>query len=234
MRLFWFILGALFSLTNGKPSPHQLTKANNVTNSSLSLTGTLPIPLFSLPTLVPDPSFRPDVYDLEAIRNTLAHYPLAIDGKNFPSLSLVFATDAAADYAAPLGVLTPLSTIEAELEAALAPVTTQHLFGTQVIDILSPISAFSLTYYTATHFGVGVYYGEIVTAHGQYQDVWKRQADLTWRISHRNLVYMVNQNSYWKWDSTLILIRVRYLEISRSFYHNKMRAEAILQQIDVN
>jgi len=189
MQFIWPILWALFGLANAKP-PHQLTKANNITNASLSLTGTIPLPLFNLPTLVTGPSLRPDTYDLEAIRNTLAHYPLAIDGKNFPSLSLVFAPNAAANYSAPLGVLTPLSTIEAELEAGLAHVTTQHLFGTQVIDILSPISAFSVTYYTATHFGVGIYYGEIVTAHGQYQDVWTRQADLTWKISHRNLLYM--------------------------------------------
>lgn len=36
-----------------------------------------------------------DVYN--AIRNTLAHYPLAIDGKQFSDLSLVFTPDAVAN-----------------------------------------------------------------------------------------------------------------------------------------
>jgi ketosteroid isomerase-like protein len=167
-------------------------KRNPATSTStLSITGTVPIPLYDLPTLVPGSSFQADPYDVEAIRNTMSHYPLAIDGKNFAALSLVFAPDAVANYTAPLGVLTPLSTIEAALGASLAPVTTQHFLGTQVIDILSPTTAFSLTYFIATHFGVGIYYGETATAHGQYQDVWTRQADLSWRISHRSFAYMV-------------------------------------------
>jgi hypothetical protein len=36
-----------------------------------------------------------DAYN--AIRNTLAHYPLAIDGKQFSDLSLVFTPDAVAN-----------------------------------------------------------------------------------------------------------------------------------------
>ncbi len=121
----------------------------------------------------------------------MSHYPLAVDGKNFQALSLVFASDAVANYSAPLNVLTRLSIIEAVPPASLAAVTTQHALNTQIIDILSPTAAFSVTYYTPTHFGVGIYYGETVTAYGQYQDVWTRQPGLSWRISHRNLVYIV-------------------------------------------
>jgi hypothetical protein len=161
------------------------------TETTISLTGTVPIPLYDLPTLVPGTSFQADPYDVEAIRNTLSHYPLAIDGKNFAALGLVFTLNAVANYTAPLGVLTPLSNIEAVLGASLATVTTQHLLGTQVIDILSPTTAFSVTYFQASHFGTGIYSGEVLTASGQYQDVWTRQADLTWRISHRSFAYMV-------------------------------------------
>lgn len=160
--------------------------------SSASLTSsTQPVPLFDLPNAFPGSDHVADPFDVEAIRNVLAHYPLAIDGKNFDALKLVFAPNAVANYSAPLGVLTPLSTIESVLKTSLTPVTTQHSYGTQVIDILSPVSAVSVTYYTATHFGMGKYAGQIATAYGQYQDVWTRQKDLTWRISHRNLVYMV-------------------------------------------
>jgi len=166
-----------------------LLSISAVKAQSSNLTGADPIPLYDLPTLVPGSSFVADPFDVEAIRNTLAHYPLAIDGKKFAALDLVFTT-----YSAPLNVLTPLSTIESSLESSLAPVTTQHLFGTQVIDILSENSAFSVTYYTATHFGKGVWEGQIAVAYGQYQDVWIRQPASGWRISHRNLVYMVSES----------------------------------------
>jgi hypothetical protein len=69
------------------------------------------------------------------IRNTLAHYPLALDGKRFADLSLVFTPNAVTNYSAPLNVLNGLPMIEATLEAALRLVSTQHSYGTQLIDI---------------------------------------------------------------------------------------------------
>lgn len=161
---------------------------------SVSLTSGQPVPQFELPNAFPGAGYVADPFDVDSIRNTLSLYPLAIDGKNFPALGLVFATNAVANYSAPLNVLTPLSTIESTLEASLAPVTTQHSFGTQVIDVLSPNTAVSVTYYTATHFGMGQFAGQIVTAYGQYQDVWAKQTDNTWKISHRNLAYMVRHS----------------------------------------
>ena len=171
--------------------------ASPSTASSSSLAdSTQPVPAFDLPNAFPGSDFVSDPFDVEAIRNTLGHYPLAIDGKNFAALKLVFAPNAVANYSAPLGVLSPLSTIQSVLQSSLAHVTTQHSFGTQVIDVLSPVKAVSVTYYTATHFGMGAYAGQIVTAYGQYQDVWARQNDLSWRISHRNLVFMVSSWHY--------------------------------------
>lgn len=137
------------------------------------------------------PEVYTDAGTIEAVRNTLAIYPFAIDGKNFDALSKVFTTDAVANYSAPLNVLTPLSTIQSVLETSLACVTTQHLLGTQWIDILSPITAKSVTYFRAAHFGKGAAEDHVYYAYGQYQDHWGRQVDGTWRIFHRNLVYMV-------------------------------------------
>ncbi|KAF9891591.1 hypothetical protein FE257_003602 [Aspergillus nanangensis] len=151
--------------------------------------GTAPIPAASLPTSFPPVDTQRSGV-IEAIRNTLALYPFAIDGKNFAALSNVFAADAVANYSAPLNVLTPLSTIESVLEASTACVTTQHHFGTQLIDPLSPSVAESITYYTASHFGTGNQTGQVAYAYGQYQDTWNRQHDGSWRIVHRNLVYM--------------------------------------------
>ena len=170
-----------------------LSLSASVAAGSAPLTSGQPVPQFDLPYAFQSAEYVASPSDVEAIRNTLALYPLAIDGKNFPALGLVFATNAVANYSAPLNVLTPLSTIESALEASLAPVTTQHSFSTQVIDILSPNTAVSVTYYTATHFGIGQFAGQIVIAYGQYQDVWDKQEDNAWRISHRNLVYMVRR-----------------------------------------
>ncbi|OBT61026.1 hypothetical protein VE03_09626 [Pseudogymnoascus sp. 23342-1-I1] len=166
-----------------------LTHATTADSPALSLTGTDPLRFFNLPTLISAEKSAANPHDIEAIRATLSLYPLAIDGKNFGSLSLIFAEDAVANYSAPLNVLSPLSTIQSVLEASLKPVTTQHSFGTQLIDVLSRDEAFSVTYYTATHFGRGEFEGRTATAFGQYQDVWRR-GEGGWRIGHRNLVYM--------------------------------------------
>lgn len=138
------------------------------------------------------PEIYTDAGSIEAIRNTLAIYPFAIDGKNFDALSKVFSADVVANYSAPLNVLTPLSSIQSVLKESLACVTTQHLYGTQWIDILSPTTARSVTYFRAAHFGKGETADQVLYAYGQYQDNWERQLLGTWRIVHRNLVYMVS------------------------------------------
>ena len=79
------------------------------TGSHLSLTGADAIPFFDLPILTSAGKFNADPRDVESIRNTLALYPLSIDGKNFDALSLVFTKDAVANYSEPLNVLTGLS-----------------------------------------------------------------------------------------------------------------------------
>ena len=185
MRFFFSSCAALAALSV------QVTAGVSRSTVDLNLTASAAIPFFNLPTLVGSAQYQADPNDVEAIRVTLALYPLSIDGKNFAALNQVFTPNAVANYSAPLNVLTPLSTIESVLEASLAPVTTQHAYGTQLIDILSRDAAFSVTYYTATHFGRGPFLGQIVTAYGQYQDVWAKQSDDSWKITHRNLVYMV-------------------------------------------
>jgi hypothetical protein len=187
-----------FTLTTALPSANTtagtaaaaVADSNRPTATSLPF-GTAPIPLFSLPTDFPPPAIE-DAVDIEAIRNTLALYPFCIDGKNFAALSNVFTTNAVANYSAPLNVLTPLSTIESVLSSSLTCVTTQHNFGTQLIDIISSTVAESITYYRAAHFGTGALVGQVAYAYGQYQDTWQKQWDGTWRIVYRNLVYMVS------------------------------------------
>ncbi|KAL4928625.1 nuclear transport factor 2 family protein [Aspergillus undulatus] len=152
-------------------------------------TDTAPIPLHDLPTLFSPPS-TVDSLATETIRKTLSLYPFAIDGKNFAALDRIFTEDAVANYSAPLGVLSPLSSIQETLGQSLKCVTTQHSLGTQLIDVIGPWHARSVTYYTAAHFGRGELSDQVATAHGQYQDSWERQVDGTWRVVYRNLVYM--------------------------------------------
>lgn len=158
---------------------------------------TSPTGLHELATNFP-PTAIVDPISIESIRSTLALYPFAIDGKNFDALSNVFAADAAANYSAPLNVLSPLSDIKATLRASLSCVTTQHQFGTQLIDIDGPLEARSVTYFRAAHFGTTPETeDQVLYTFGQYQDAWRRQPDASWRIVRRDLVYMVGFLSVW-------------------------------------
>ena len=120
------------------------------------------IPFHSLPISYPLSLKLQDADIQDQIRNTLAHYPLAIDGKNFDALGLVFTTDAVANYSAPLFVLSGLEAIKRMLQRSLAPVLTQHMYGTQLIEIeKGGKTAKALTYYTASHFGIGNATGKV-------------------------------------------------------------------------
>ena len=100
--------------------------------------------------------------DITQIFNTLALYSLAIDGENFSALSLVFTEDVIADYPiAGLGILTPLTRLEQSIVATSASFTSQHAYGTQIVEITGERHAKGLTYVTATLFGKGKYYGEV-------------------------------------------------------------------------
>ena len=192
-------LGAVFvSLVAAIPSPEPVEAAvESLSASSTSSPsfGTDPIALFNLPTSFPI-SVIQDASSIEAIRNTLALYAFAIDGQNFAALGESLATNIVANYGPPLGVLTPLSTIATTLSAALQCVTTQHHLGTQLIQIRSLTSAFSITYYRALHFGKNALVNEFAEAYGQYQDTWQRQSNGKWKIINRNLVYMVSECEY--------------------------------------
>ena len=165
----------------------------NCTPEASAEAGSLqPVALYDTAAVYAPASAPQDPSALAQIANTLSLYPLAIDGKNFGLLRNVFFQDAVANYSAPLNVLTPRIAIEKAIEATLAPVTTQHLLGTQVIELLQGgCKAKSLTYFTASHFGKNKYEGQVLYAYGQYQDVLAKDKDGTWRIQIRDLLYMV-------------------------------------------
>lgn len=157
----YFGITLLFTLTvittvSGAMEARSLPEPTFATNLTSA------IPLYSLPTTYPRSLRSQNPISENQIRDTLAHYPLAIDGKNFPALNLVFTQDVVANYPEPLGVLTGLSSVIPALQSTLAAVRTQHAFSTQLIEILEGESkARSLTYYTASHFGQGDYSGQV-------------------------------------------------------------------------
>ncbi len=173
------------------------TSSSPISCPNLLLPG--PEPLYNLPTDFPTPTVIDPVIT-EIIRQTLALYPLAIDGKNWGALARIFDTNAYVNYSNPLGVLRGVDQIISVLSQSLSQfVSTQHLYGTQYIDVCNGFSAVSVTYFRAAHFfspfvngTTAVNTTEILWAYGQYQDTWARQGDGTWKIANRNLVYMVS------------------------------------------
>lgn len=160
-----------------------------------------------------------DLAAVAAIKHALTLYAFAIDGRDWDGLDAVFAAGATADYGAPIGVLTGGRD---EIKRTLPPYLTvfagtQHVLGTQVVSVCDDggeddweergrgreekRNAVSVTYFTAAHFKNGtegkgldepVGVKDVLYAYGQYQDRWGVQEDGTWKIEHRNLVYMVS------------------------------------------
>ena len=158
-----------------------------------------PISFSSLAAQFPAPS-SVEVAAVEAIRQTLAIYAFAIDGRNFEALRKVFTTNTRANYSDPIGVLDGVQAIIDTLPPGLAFfASTQHLYGSQAIYVCSPTSAVSVTYFQASHFfvpytGIGntIDNSQVLIDRAQYQDVWAKQRDGTWKITNRNLVRMVS------------------------------------------
>ncbi|ESZ92775.1 hypothetical protein SBOR_6832 [Sclerotinia borealis F-4128] len=89
----------------------------------------------------------------ESIRNTLTLYAFAVDGRNWPAFSRIFAPNVRANYSEPLGITYGLANITNSISAAVAIFAgTHHRYGTQYIAICSPTSAISVTYLMASHF----------------------------------------------------------------------------------
>lgn len=166
----------------------------------LPLVGSDQISLYDLAALARTTSNIADVLATHYIRDTLALYALALDGRNLDVLDRVFTPDVHATYMEPLGVLRSLSELKTGLSKVLSGFTsTQHNYGTQIINITSPDTAVSVTYIHASHFtnsepatagilsDTNVFYG-----FAQYQDSWVRQSDASWKITKRIAAMMVS------------------------------------------
>lgn len=156
-----------------------------------------PMPFSEIPSAF-NPFVPTDLYAIEAIKQTTALYAAAIDGRDFAALHKVFVPNVYTNYSDPFDVIIGVEPLIAALEPGLATfASTQHLLGTQLIQVCSPTTAVSVTYFQATHFftpytGVGNPVGNdlVLIDRAQYQDVWAKQRDGSWKITNRNLFRM--------------------------------------------
>ena len=109
--LLFFILLILPNKCNSKPLV-DIHLTFSLTKLPFLLLISIQILIISA-TQPPDTS-SPSSY--ASVRNTLAHYPLAIDGKDFSLLSQVFTYNAVANYSPPMNTLYGLPQIEPVLE----------------------------------------------------------------------------------------------------------------------
>lgn len=176
--------------------------AHQNTTSPCPPIGVTTISPYDLATLVRPTTSISDLLTTQTIREVLALYVLAVDGRNWDGLDAVFVPDVQASYPAPTGNFTSLQAIKTGLAAGLDPfASTEHVYGTQIVNVCSADAAVSVTYVVANQFfdlGRVVPPEEIVNstdalyAYAQYQDLWARQSDGSWKITNRIMVYMVS------------------------------------------
>lgn len=192
---------ALTSFTSAQPDSATATTNGTSPTSSPGCPQFSPGPVsgFDLASQLSSPAVYVDVNSIEAIRQASALYALALDGRDFETLRKVFTDDARANYSDPIGVLEGVQAIIDTLPPGLQFfASTQHHLGTQRIYMCGPGSAVSVTYFQASHFltpytGIDNPVGndQVLIDRAQYQDVWARQGDGSWKITNRTLVRMV-------------------------------------------
>ncbi|KAF7503806.1 hypothetical protein GJ744_003247 [Endocarpon pusillum] len=145
------------------------------------------LPLSALPDFYYQPPIdlpSADLLNLQVsesqIRNKLSLYSLAVDGKDFDSLSYVFSEGVVADFSTPVGVVSGLTNLKEGVRAALEGLQTHTQLGTQVINIYAnnTCTASSLTYFIV-NFNVT---GEGTTGYitGQFRDRWFKNEAGEW------------------------------------------------------
>lgn len=124
----------------------------------------------------------------DTIRNTIAKVVVAIDQKDWSSLSAFFTDDVELTFPEPIGVHTSISTFEKTLQSFLKDFSTQHCLTTQTIDLHGD-TAKAITYVTTVVDRPGQD-GGAQTQLGSYEDeLLKDQAngEERWRIRKRTV-----------------------------------------------
>lgn len=153
-----------------------------------------PLALNQLADLPLSAKAEPDIE--QAIRNTLALYVYAIDGRRFDIFNRIFVDNVRTNYSEPLNEIIGVENLKTTLAAGLNNFAlTHHLLGSTYIFSCGRDTAISVTYYTASHFFLPSNQGDIQSpqnvlyATARYEDSWKKQKDGSWKIINRNNVY---------------------------------------------
>lgn len=121
-----------------------------------------------------------------AIKSVLFRYAAALDERDWPALSDVFAPEAIADYQG-IGIFDGRAAVTGIVTDFLGKCgPTQHIIANVRID-LDGSKARSRCYLQATHAGKGSYEGQTMTVWGEYSDRLELRPE-GWRIVHRTLV----------------------------------------------
>lgn len=140
--------------------------------TAVSMIATQCGPQMGTPTVALEPAALPasfaavtqvrDSVAVMQIQQTLSLYPFLVDGKQWDRLDMVFHDNVWANYSALIGAFHPLSVLQEGLKKSTAQITTQHALSTQLIDVdVGGTTARSATYFTASHFGTGKFYGQV-------------------------------------------------------------------------
>lgn len=150
--------------------------------------GTAPLNATQLPQILSTRTDRnKDSQSIDSIRNKLAVYSYAVDGKEFLALDQVFSASAVANYSSSLGVLSGGTVIRDALTTEFAGPTTQHLLGSTFVLFSDLRDAFSVTGFQITTLASNC----TSQVFGQFQDSWFRRSGRTqdWKIAYRNVIW---------------------------------------------
>ncbi|KAE8441259.1 hypothetical protein EG329_005560 [Mollisiaceae sp. DMI_Dod_QoI] len=127
---------------------------------------------------------------ISSIKNVLSHYCIILDTKTYSDLSIIYTSDAVANFTTiGLGVLNGLPAIESAMNASLFGIPTQHGMSTSWISGFDDKSANATTYYTLEQFGTGNNTGQLFTVWGKWVDQLVYD-NSTWKVKNRQVVAM--------------------------------------------
>ncbi|KAI9743546.1 MAG: hypothetical protein M1818_002860 [Claussenomyces sp. TS43310] len=153
-------------------------------------TSTVALEAAALPTSFAAAVQPQDATALLQIQQTLSTYAFIIDGKQYEQLGRVFHDNVWANYSALIGSFHPLSVLQVGLRRSLAQVTSQHALASPLIHVADDgRTARSATYFTASHFGIGEFYGQALWGWGTYEDNWVKDSTGQWKIIERTIAY---------------------------------------------
>ncbi|MCJ1463679.1 hypothetical protein MMC07_002287 [Pseudocyphellaria aurata] len=92
-----------------------------------------------------------DAHNMAWVRNTLALYPLCVDGKDFESLNRVFTIDAQTNMSMSRPIIPTLPLLQKTLKNDFKGLRTHHQLGQESIKFFNHhCQAHTVTYFTAT------------------------------------------------------------------------------------